>query len=185
MLIIVSDIAGVILTSWQYDDGSFDRVSHTASGIRSLDEIYQYTSLIAVLYRRIVNALFVIIFAELGNGFRYAQIRKPPPFRGVVRIAGLGIAVSLFALAVAYFALPLTAYIHYYQTTGYNAVVDAWDKCRSLEAASDVINFAVSIVQVVYAGSVLGQYAGLPGKKVRWREQSLFRGRGTLLTRRL
>ncbi|KAG8424631.1 hypothetical protein J3458_001404 [Metarhizium acridum] len=168
MLNIAFDIAGVILMSWQYDNGSFDEVSHTASAINSLDETYEYTSLMAVFFRRLVDALFVIVFAELGNGFRYAQIKKPPPFRSVVRIAAFGSAVLILALSVAYFALPLAALVHYYQsepTRSYNAVVDAWDKCRSLEAAIDVVNFAVSIVQVVYAGLVLGQYAGLPGKK--------------------
>lgn len=167
---VISDVAAVILTSWQYSTGSYDTINHSDDAIRGLSQTYTYSGQIGVFFERIVNALFVIVFAELGNGFRYAQTKKPPPYRNAVRIAAFAAAVIIFALSVAYFALPLAANVQYYQSRSsddYVAIVDAGAKARRLRAAGDAINFGVSVAQVVFAVLVARQHAGLPGRKVR------------------
>lgn len=171
MLIVVSDVAGIILISWQYSNGFFDTLSHTQSAINGLDQTYQYASIIGTFFERIVNAIFVVIFVEVGNGFRYAQLKKPPAYKNTLRIAALVGALAIFTLSVAYFAFPLAALVKYYQSQtaqNSNAIAEAYDTGRSLRAAGDVINFVISIAQVLFAAVVARQHAGLPARKVSY-----------------
>ncbi|KHO00311.1 uncharacterized protein MAM_02234 [Metarhizium album ARSEF 1941] len=167
MLTITSDVAGVVRLSWEYENGSFDQVAHTTSDIDRLDQTDRYANQIAIFFERIVNALLVIVLAELGSGFRRAQIKKPAPGRNVIRTAAFSGALVIFAVSVTCFALSLAALLEFTQsnsTSDLTAVADAWDKDRWLRAAGDMINFAISVGQVIYAGYVVGQYAGLPGR---------------------
>ncbi|TWU72148.1 hypothetical protein ED733_003402 [Metarhizium rileyi] len=167
-LVVASDVSGIILMSWQSGDGSFDEAAHPASAVNSLDQTYQYSGLAATLFRNVVNALFVILFAELGNGFRYAQSRRHPRFRNRIRIAAFLAATVLFALSVVYFAVPLAASVQYNETRSALLLASlqrAWNKAKLLGAALNIISFVVSIVQVVYAWFVVVQYAGLPARK--------------------
>jgi hypothetical protein len=75
----------------------------------------------------------------------------------------------ILALATAYFALPTAAFVRYHQSptaVRSHEVIRALYKAKMLRAAGDAINFAISIVQVVYAGIVVGKQSGLPARKV-------------------
>ncbi|KAK2603477.1 hypothetical protein QQS21_004337 [Conoideocrella luteorostrata] len=169
LLIVVSDVATTILVSWQYDNGRYDSIGHSPSAIKGLTEVYQYCGIIGTWFERIVTALFVVVFVELGSGFRYAQMKKAPSNRSVFRGAALTGALIIFVLSTANFAVPLAALVAYYNgamsSSGFENVKNASNTADALRVAVDVIAFVISLGQIIYATYVVRQHAGMPARQ--------------------
>lgn len=132
-----------------------------------------YVGEVALLLRRIADALLIVTFVELGNGFMYALSKKRDTYQTALRWTAISTSIVLIIIAIACMGMAMAKYPDYWAVTDiweydrdespdFEAITEAAAPLRNLgllSASYDILNWVISILIIVYASIVMHFYA--------------------------
>jgi len=127
------------------------------------------TAVLGLFFKRFSTILLIVTLVELGNGFMYAQDRKPAAYRKVLFFASLGAGVVLAVLVLASFGKanatygPYLEWIYDDDSSFFPDNLDAdFETLRRLSGAFDILAWLVSLPLIAYGGVVVHATKGNP-----------------------